>query len=120
MLKIIKKRSLRANRIRYKLKNVSSYDLLRVSFMKSNKYLYSYISSSDGKVLTSLTTSAKAFSNLQNRRNAAAAVKIGELMASIITAKFPLKRCCFDRGFLKYQGKVKIYADTLRNNGVNI
>jgi len=102
MLKI--KRQKRKARIRAKISG--SADCPRVCVYRSNKKFYAQIiDDQKGHTLGSVVATDPK--------------KAGEEMSKIIKSKKILK-AVFDRSGYKYHGKVKVFADTLREGGLKI
>jgi large subunit ribosomal protein L18 len=104
-------------RIRNKLKKVSSTDRLRLSITRSTKNISAQLID-DKKQSTILSAS----SNEKDMRS----VKKNKIDISILVAEKLAKKAqeknitniYFDRGIYKYHGRVKVFAETLRKNGM--
>jgi large subunit ribosomal protein L18 len=104
-------------RIRNKLKKVSSADRLRLSITRSTKNISAQLID-DKKQSTILSAS----SNEKDMRS----VKKNKIDISILVAEKLAKKAqeknitniYFDRGIYKYHGRVKVFAETLRKNGM--
>ena len=123
LIQLERLRQRRKRRARFKLRLLNRASRKRVYFFVSNKHMYAQlIDDTSGKTLTSISTlhpdlrkASKAMANKQN------AEKLGALfykkaISSLSNQKEPL---VFDRGERLYHGRVKVFADTLREKGMN-
>ena len=109
----IKKRELRN---RKKLKNVSS-NRFRISVFKSLKNISAQIiDDKEKKTLVSVSSIEKEIKNKKNKKSEIS-VLIGEILAKRASEK-KITKVYFDRGSYKYHGRIKMFADTLRKNGM--
>ena len=104
-------------RIRNKLKKVSDKDRLRLSISRSTKNISAQIID-DVKQITIISASSneKDLKSLKKNKS-----EISSLVAEKLAKKAVDKnitKIYFDRGVYKYHGRVKIFADTLRKNGM--
>ena len=104
-------------RIRNKLKKVSNKDRLRLSISRSTKNISAQIID-DIKQITIISASSneKDLKSLKKNKS-----EISSLVAEKLAKKAVDKnitKIYFDRGVYKYHGRVKIFADTLRKNGM--
>jgi large subunit ribosomal protein L18 len=111
------KRKFRHLRIRKKIAGTSDYPRLCVH--RSLKNLSAQVVDDDtGKVLWGVTTLSKSIKgNLEFGGNVDAAKKLGELFADVAKNK-GVTRVRFDRGGYLYHGRVKAFAEAVRNGGV--
>ena len=107
-------------RIRNKLKKISSKDRFRLTVSRSSKNISAQIID-DSKHITILSASSNDKSikdlNLKNKS------EMSEVVATNIAKKAMEKKITkiyFDRGIYKYHGRVKIFAETLRKNGMKL
>jgi large subunit ribosomal protein L18 len=93
----------------------------RVMIIKSNKYIYAQvIDDSQGKVIAGATTASKDLrENLKGFKGQDAAKELGKKIAELLTAK-EIKSAVLDRNFYAYIGKVKVFADAMRENGIKL
>ena len=91
----------------------------RLIFVRSNKYLYAQVYDDlDRKVLASATTLAKDVkAQLKSTKDRAAAKLLGKLIADKLK-KDKVKSVVFDRNVYAYTGRIKVFADSVRENGV--
>ena len=105
-------------RVRNKGKKVSSSDRLRLSISRSTNNISAQIID-DVKNITLLSCSSvekdiKAMSNVNK-------TELSKIVAEKLAKKALEKKITkiyFDRGVYKYHGRVKIFAETLRKNGM--
>ena len=106
----------RNNRIRFKLKKVSSRK--RLSIFKSNNHLHvQVINDEEGTTLASVSTLEKIFKNKKIDNKKKIAEEIGKEIAKRSLEK-GIKSVAFDKGRYKYHGIIKILADSARNAGL--
>jgi len=106
-----KKRTLR---VRYKLKNVNK-GRPRLSIYRSHKNISAQIIDDKNNKTLIQTSSFKKTTN--KIKKADLSVKIAESLAKKALEK-KITKVYFDRGKYKYHGRVKIFAETLRKNGL--
>jgi len=106
-----KKRSLR---VRHKLKNVNK-DRLRLSIYRSHKNISAQIIDDKNNKTLIETSSFKKTSD--KIKKADLSVKVAESLAKKALEK-KITKVYFDRGRYRYHGRVKIFAETLRKNGL--
>lgn len=107
-------RKTRHFRIRAKIKGTSERP--RLNIFKSNNSFYAQIID-DTAAHTIIGVSTLTFKDLQSKSNMAAAVKLGETIATLASNK-KIKKVVFDRGGYLYHGKVKAIADAARSAGL--
>ena len=104
-------------RVRNKLKKVSKEDRFRLSFSRSSKNISAQIIDDlNNKTLISASSREKDIRELKKNKS-----EISQLVAEKLAKKAQdqkIKKIFFDRGMYKYHGRVKIFADTLRKNGM--
>jgi large subunit ribosomal protein L18 len=107
-----KKRQLRN---RKKLKNVSNR--YRVSVFKSLKNISAQIiDDKEKKTLVSVSSIEKEIKG-NKKKKSETSVLLGEILAKRATEK-KITKVFFDRGAYKYHGRIKMFADSLRKNGL--
>ncbi len=105
----------RQERIRYKLKKISSNN--RLSVFKSNNHIYAQlIDDKKGITLASSSSIEKEFRE-KNLSKKELAETVGKNIAKKIIAK-GIQNVAFDRGRYKYHGLIKILADAARVEGL--
>ena len=105
-------------RIRNKVKKVSSKDRYRLSIFRSAKNISAQIID-DTKNITLLSASSveKDIKSAEKVNKS----KLSEIVAEKLAKKAQEKKITkiyFDRGIYKYHGRVKVFAETLRKNGM--
>lgn len=115
-LALKKKRFVRRRfRLKQKIKRNES---LRLCLTRSNKNFYAQIiDDQKGHTLVALSTLSKDFSDLKNRGNIDAAKQLGKKFAELAVSK-GIKSVVFDRNGYIYHGKIKAFADSARENGL--
>ena len=105
-------------RIRNKLKKVSNKDRLRLSISRSTKNISAQIIDDvNNKTLLSSSSLKKNFTTDKKTNKTEISKIVAEDLAKKALEK-NIKKIYFDRGKFKYHGRVKIFADTLRKNGM--
>ena len=105
-------------RVTNKVKKVASTDRFRLSISRSTKNISAQIID-DKKNITLLSASSvekdiKSSSKINK-------TELSKIVAEKLAKKAQEKKITkiyFDRGIYKYHGRVKIFADTLRKNGL--
>ena len=103
-------------RVRKKLKSVSK-DRYRLSVSRSTKNISAQIID-DVKNITLVSASSidKEIKNQKKNKSELSTI-VAEALAKKANDK-NIKKIYFDRGIYKYHGRVKIFAETLRKNGM--
>ena len=105
-------------RVRNKLKKVAGKDRYRLSISRSTKNISAQIID-DSKNTTLLSASSvEKDIKLKSKVNK---TELSKIVAEKLAKKAQEKKITkifFDRGIYKYHGKVKIFAETLRKNGM--
>ena len=106
-------------RITNKLKKVSKPDRFRLSIFRSSKNISAQIID-DKKNVTILSASSVEKdvkgTNIKNKS------ELSKIVAEKLAKKAQEKKISkiyFDRGIYKYHGRIKIFAETLRKNGMD-
>jgi len=105
-------------RIRGNLKKVSKQDRFRLSVSRSSKNISAQIID-DNKNITILSSSSKdkSIRALDKKNKTELSQVVAENLAKKALEK-KITKIYFDRGLYKYHGRVKVFADTLRKNGM--
>jgi len=105
-------------RIRNKIKKVSNLDRFRLSISRSARNISAQIID-DSKNVTLLSASSieKDIKSLNKNNKIELSKMVAEKLAKKALAK-KITKIYFDRGIYKYHGRVKIFAETLRKNGM--
>ena len=105
-------------RITNKLKKVSKPDRLRLSIFRSSKNISAQIID-DSKNITLLSASSveKDIKETKTKNKSELSKIVAEKLAKKAQEK-KITKIYFDRGIYKYHGRIKIFAETLRKNGM--
>jgi large subunit ribosomal protein L18 len=107
------KRTLR-NRKKIKSVSVNTY---RISVFKSLKNISAQIIDDKmNKTLVSVSSIEKEIKANKKKKNETS-ILVGEILAKRAIEK-KITKVYFDRGSWKYHGRIKIFADSLRKNGM--
>ncbi len=106
------------NRVRNKIKKVSKNDRFRLSVSRSIKNISAQIID-DNKNITLLSASSneKDIKSLKKNNKTELSKIVAERLAKKAQEK-KITKIYFDRGVYKYHGRVKIFAEILRKNGM--
>ena len=104
-------------RIRNKLKKVSSIIRYRLSVSRSAKNISAQII--DDVKNTTLASASSIDKNIKSQKKTKKeqSTVVAELLAKKAQEK-KITKVYFDRGIYKYHGRIKIFAETLRKNGM--
>ena len=104
-------------RVGNKVKKVSSPDRYRLSISRSSKNISAQIIDDTKKItLVSSSSIEKDIRNLKKNKS-----ELSSLVAEKLAKKAQQKnitKIYFDRGMYKYHGRIKLFAETLRKNGM--
>tara|TARA_Y100000389_G_scaffold194393_1_gene224323 strand:- start:1677 stop:2033 length:357 start_codon:yes stop_codon:yes gene_type:complete len=105
-------------RVTNKVKRVASKDRLRLCIFRSSKNITAQIID-DTKNITLLSASSieKDIKSSSKINKSDMSKKVAEKLAKKAQEK-KITKIFFDRGVYKYHGRVKIFAETLRKNGM--
>ena len=106
-------------RVRNKAKKVSSPDRFRLSVSRSAKNISAQIID-DVKNITLVACSSieKDIKSMEKVNKSEVSKIVAEKLAKKALEK-KITKVYFDRGVYKYHGRVKVFADTLRKNGMD-
>ena len=105
-------------RVSNKLKKVAKKDRFRLSISRSTKNISAQIID-DNKNITLLSASSVEKDIKENTK--VNKTELSKIVAEKLAKKAHAKKITkifFDRGIYKYHGRVKIFAETLRKNGM--
>ena len=113
MIKTINNKK-RAIRVRSKLKknNTNRY---RLCVRRSSKNIFAQIIDNDNKTIIS-ASSLKEKNADKNKSDLS--IRVANILSKRALEK-KITKVYFDRGSYKYHGRIKIFAETLRKNGLN-
>ena len=105
-------------RVSNKVKKVASYDRYRLSISRSSKNISAQIID-DNKSITLVSASSieKDIKSSTKKSKSELSKIVAERLAKKAQEK-KITKIFFDRGTYKYHGRVKIFAETLRENGM--
>ena len=105
-------------RVRNKIKKVAPKDRLRLSISRSSKNIFAQIIDDDKNItLLSASSIEKDIKTQQKVKKSELSKIVAEKLAKKALEK-KITKIFFDRGIYKYHGRVKIFAETLRKNGM--
>ena len=114
---MLKTKNRKKLRIRNKLKKNNPNNRMRLSVSRSsNNISAQIIDDSTSKTLISATSNLKSLKDSNNKKS-----ELSEIVATKIAElakEKNIKKIYFDRGVYKYHGRIKIFAETLRKNGM--
>lgn len=113
MSKIVYKK--RIQRIRKKLKKVNT-SRFRLSVYRSSRNISAQII--DDKNHKTLVSASSLVEKVPNKKKGELSIYIAGVLAKKALEK-KITKVYFDRGGYKYHGRIKIFAETLRKNGLN-
>ena len=116
-MKKINNKTKRKIRNRKKLKDVNT-NKLRITVFKSTKNISAQIID-DKKNITLLSASSveKDIKDIKNVKKSDLSKIVAEKLAKKAQSK-KISKIYFDRGVYKYHGRIRIFAETLRKNGL--
>ena len=103
-------------RVRKKLKSVSK-DRYRLSVSRSTKNISAQIIDDVKNITLVSASSIDKEIKVQKKNKSELSTIVAETLAKKANEK-NIKKIYFDRGIYKYHGRVKIFAETLRKNGM--
>ena len=105
-------------RVSNKVKKVASKNRFRLSILRSSKNIFAQIID-DTKNITLLSASSieKDIKSGQKMNKSDLSKIVAEKLAKKAQEK-KITKIFFDRGIYKYHGRIKVFAETLRKNGM--
>jgi|TARA_B100000029_G_C17202790_1_gene825042 large subunit ribosomal protein L18 len=105
-------------RVRNKIKRVAKSDRYRLSVSRSAKNISAQIiDDMNNKTLLSASSIEKDIKTMKKTNKTEVSKLVAERLAKKAQEK-KITKIYFDRGIYKYHGRVKIFAETLRKNGM--
>ena len=105
-------------RVSNKVKKVASKNRFRLSISRSSKNIFAQIIDDDKNITLLSASSIEKDIKSEKKVNKSELSKIvAEKLAKKAQEK-KITKIFFDRGVYKYHGRVKIFAETLRKNGM--
>ena len=106
-------------RVKNKIKKVSKSGRFRLCVSRSTKNISAQIiDDKNRKTLFSASSVEKDIKNLKMKNKTDLSKAVAEKLAKKAQEK-SVTKVYFDRGIYKYHGRVKIFAETLRKNGMD-
>ena len=107
-------------RVRKKLKKYAQSDRFRLSVFRSIKNISAQIiDDSNNQTLLSVSSIEKDIKNMNKKNKTELSIIVAERLAKAAQEK-KITKIYFDRGIYKYHGRVKVLAETLRKNGMEL
>ena len=104
-------------RVSKKVKSVAKKDRFRLSISRSSKNISAQIIDDDKNItLLSASSMEKDFRSEKITKTELSKIVAEKLAKKALEKK--ISKIYFDRGLYKYHGRVKIFAETLRKNGM--
>ena len=106
-------------RVSNKLKKVASIDRFRLSISRSTKNISAQIIDDKKNITLLSASSVEKDIKLKSKVNK---TELSKIVAEKLAKKAQEKKITkifFDRGIYKYHGRVKVFAETLRKNGMD-
>jgi len=107
-------------RVRNKLKKSAGLDRFRLSVFRSAKNISAQIIDDINSITLLSVSSIEKDIKSQKKSNK---TELSKIVAEKIAKKAQEKKITniyFDRGIYKYHGRVKVFAETLRKNGIKV
>ena len=104
-------------RVRNKVKKVSKNDRYRLCVSRSSKNISAQIIDDVNQI--TLVSASSDTKNIKSQKKTK--MELSNIVAEALAKKAQEKKITkvyFDRGIYKYHGRVKIFAETLRKNGM--
>ena len=105
-------------RVRNKVKKVSSFDRYRLSVSRSSKNISAQIIDDTKRITLAYASSNSKEIKSQKKTKTELSTAVADLLAKKAQEK-NISKVYFDRGVYKYHGRIKIFADILRKNGMD-
>ena len=104
-------------RVRNKLKKVSSNTRYRLSVSRSAKNISAQIID-DNRNITLVSATSSGNNLVKDKKTKSElSILVAEKLAERAKEK-KIEKIYFDRGIYKYHGRIKVFAETLRKNGM--
>ena len=104
-------------RVRNKLKKNANKERYRLSVSRSSKNISAQIIDDVKKITLVAATSSNKEIKLQKKNKSELSSIVAESLAAKAKEK-KITKVYFDRGTYKYHGRIKIFAEALRKNGM--
>ena len=114
----LNKKNKKKFRIRNKIKKVAKSERFRLSVFRSlNNISAQIIDDKNNQTIVASSSIEKEIKKLNKKNKTELSTIIAERLAKKAQEK-NITKIYFDRGNYKYHGRIKIFADTLRKNGM--
>ena len=114
----LKKQQKKKCRVRNKLKKVAPINRFRLTIFRSSKnFSAQIIDDSNNKTLVSASSLDKDMKNNTKVNKSELSKNVAIKLATKANEK-KIKQIYLDRGIYKYHGRVKLFAETLREKGI--
>ncbi|HDP79772.1 MAG TPA: 50S ribosomal protein L18 [Spirochaetes bacterium] len=114
----LKQKRFQRRKLSVKRKIKTDVSRLRLCISRSNKGFYAQIiDDKEGHTVAAASTLSKEFPVMKNRGNMAAAKELGKILAEK-ALQLNIKQVVFDRNGFLYHGKIKAFADSAREHGL--
>ena len=104
-------------RIRNKVKKVANAQRYRLSITRSLKNISAQIIDDTNKITLVSASSIEKEIKIQNKNKSELSTIVAINLAKKAKEK-NISKIYFDRGMYKYHGRIKVFAETLRKNGM--
>ena len=105
-------------RVSNKVKKVASTERFRLSISRSSKNIFAQIIDDNNKItLISASSIEKDIKSASKVNKTELSKIVAEKLAKKAQEK-KITKIFFDRGIYKYHGRIKVFAETLRKNGM--
>ena len=105
-------------RVSNKVKKVAASDRYRLSISRSSKNIFAQIIDDNKRVTLVSASSIEKDIKSESKKNKSEVSKIVAQKLAKKALEKKITKIFFDRGIYKYHGRVKIFAETLRENGM--
>ena len=105
-------------RVSNKVKKVAPNDRFRLSISRSSKNIFAQIIDDHKKITLLSASSIEKDIKTGSRVNKTELSKIVAEKLAKKAKKKKITKIYFDRGIYKYHGRIKVFAETLRKNGM--
>ena len=105
-------------RVSNKVKKVASNDRYRLSISRSSKNISAQIIDDNKRITLVAASSVEKDIKSGSKKNKSELSKIVAQKLAKKAQEKKITKIFFDRGIYKYHGRVKIFAETLRENGM--
>ena len=104
-------------RVRAKLKKFARSNRFRLSIFRSTKNISAQIIDDKEKKTVVSASSIEKEIKANKKKKSETSTLLGEILAKRAAEK-KITKVYFDRGAYKYHGRIKMFADSLRKNGL--